>query len=226
MTTTGAVDELKRVPLFSRVDEAFLAGLEELSSVRRLARGETLFSAGDPADHLFIIRSGSVKVHVVSDRDTDLLLGILGPGAALGELTVIDGGPRSADATALAPTELLTLPAAEVRQMIADNPSALKSVAESLAMGLRRLTDQAADLVFLDLPRRLAKLLLNSAVAPQGPWAAELTLNQTEVAQLMGVSRQSVNRVMSGFAQRGWLEVAGSTITVRDPAALTRFAAS
>lgn len=220
----GCAAELQRVPLFERVDPALLAGLEQAAFVRRVSRGQILFVEGEPTDHLYVLRKGVLKVHLTSEQGAELLLSILSPGYALGEVSLVDDGPRSAGVTALTDAELLAVPSAAVRELLHDHHEALWAVAMSLAAGMRRLTQQTADLVFLDLPRRLAKLLLDSAVpdAAAVP-VAHLPVTQGDLAAMLGVTRQSLNRALSGLVTRGWVQQADNALRLTDVPALTRF---
>ncbi|MHA3705220.1 Crp/Fnr family transcriptional regulator [Jatrophihabitans sp. YIM 134969] len=224
MAVPGCTAELARTTLFGRVDPTLLVGLESAAFTRRLARGQILFVEGEPADHLFVVRSGRLKVHVTSERGTELVLAVVGPGDTLGDVSVIDRGPRSADVLATAPSELLAVPVAAVDALLRQHPVVLRAVAESLAAGMRRLTEQAADLVFLDLPRRLVKLLLDRA--GDTPGTVAVAASQSELAAMLGVTRQSLNRTLSGLGRRGWLAVADDGIQLLDVPALSRFAQS
>lgn len=228
MAVPGCAEEIGRTRLFAHVDPSLLATLETAAFVRRLARGQILFVAGEPTEHLFVVRSGRLKVHVTSERGTELVLSVVGPGDTLGDVSVIDGGPRSADVLATEASELLAVPVAAVDALLRSQPPVLRAVAESLAAGMRRLTEQAADLVFLDLPRRLVKLLLDRAGDPtagSGPVVA-VAASQSELAAMLGVTRQSLNRTLSGLGRRGWLAVTEDGIRLLDLPALSRFAQS
>lgn len=111
-----------------------------------------LFVEGEPAEHLLVLRTGALKVHLTAEHGAELLLAVLAPGAALGDVSLIDGRPRSAGVTALSDAEALAVPAAAMRALLTDHPDALWSVAASPAAGVRRLTARAGDLVLLDLP--------------------------------------------------------------------------
>ncbi|MFN2521729.1 MAG: Crp/Fnr family transcriptional regulator, partial [Mycobacteriales bacterium] len=150
---------LAQVPLFAPAEPELLCRLAASSFPRRLARGQVLFVEGEPCEHLYVVVSGRLSISVTSTRGDELVLSVLGPGDALGELGVVDGGTRSAGATAVDEVQLLAVPAAAVRQLMASSPPVALAAAEELAAMLRRVTGSAADLVFLDLPRRLAKLL-------------------------------------------------------------------
>src|SRR5690349_21641408 len=145
------IDELANVSLFAGLDPAELATLAEHASVRKLARGQTLFNEGEPSDHLFLVRSGRLRVFVASSRGDELVLSVVGPGETLGELSVLDRQPRSATVDALEPAELIAVVGDDARSLLESNPSALHAVAVALAAGMRRLRGTAAELAFLDL---------------------------------------------------------------------------
>ncbi len=219
--------ELARVPLFAGLDQTALSVIARNAFVRRVGREQILFSQGEPSDHLFLVRSGRLRVFVVSTHGEELVLSVSGPGAALGELSLLDREPRSATVEALEAAELIAVPGDDARELLETNPAALRAVAVALAAGMRRLSGTAADLVFLDLPRRLAKLLLAESVTrPDGTIESRLAMSQTGVAARLGVTRQSLNRAMSALAQRSWITVDGATIRLDDVAALARFSDS
>lgn len=186
---------------------------------KRLARGQVLFTEGERSDHLYVVATGRVKIVVGSERGDTLVLNVVGPGTPLGELSVLNGFPRTAGAEALEPTELLAVPAPAMRRLLASSPAVALALIEDLAARLRDTTEVTADLVFLDLPRRLAKHLV---ALPDG----EVDLPQTELAAQLGVTRPPLNRSLSSFAQRGWVEVSRGKVTVLDRPALLRFCAS
>lgn len=221
------VAELAQVRLFARLDEAALAALAGKVFLRRLSRGQVLFTEGEPSEHLYVVRSGRLRVYVSSPRGDQLVLSVLSAGEALGELSVLDGRPRSAGVDALDAVELIVVSAAEVRALLQSNHEALMAVALELASVIRRLTGNAADLVFLDLPRRLAKLLIAQSVTlADGRTDSLLQMNQSGVAAQLGVTRQSLNRALAGLAKRGWIQVEGVRVRLRDVEAMRRFADS
>lgn len=220
-------DELSALGLFAGIARADAEQLAAVSYVRRLARGQILFVAGEPSDHLHVVRSGLLKVITTSPRGDEFVLSTVGPGHTLGELSVLDGRPRSADVVAADPSELIAVPAAAVRTLLDHDPAALRAFAVELAANVRRLTGAMSDIVFLDLPRRLAKLLATSAVrGADGVHRVELPGNQSVLATQLGVSRQSLNKALNGLASRGWVEVDGRHVVLRNVGALARFVAS
>ncbi|MCW2529681.1 MAG: transcriptional regulator, Crp/Fnr family [Pseudonocardiales bacterium] len=218
---------MAQVGLFAGLDADSLSLLAVNAFVRKLARGQVLFTEGEPSDHLYVVRSGRLRVFLTSPRGEELVLSIVGPGEALGELSILDRRPRSASVDALDAVQVVVLPAADVRMLLEQRPEALMAAAVHLAAGMRRLTGSAADLVFLDLPRRLAKLLLGSSVQQaDGTTTTVFSMNQSGVAAQLGVTRQSFNRALAGLAQRRWIDIEGTRVHLRDVAALQRFADS
>lgn len=221
------VADLAQVSLFAGLGEDELATLADSAHHRRLARGQILFSEGEPSDHLFLVRSGRLRVFLASPRGEELTLAVASAGQTLGELSVLDRQPRSASVDALEATELLAIAGDDVRALLDTNPRALRAVALGLAASMRRLNGTAGDLVFLDLPRRLAKLLLaESTLHADGKIQSQMGMSQSGVAARLGVTRQSLNRALSGLAQRGWITVDGTLVQLDDVPALMRFADS
>lgn len=222
MTDADSARLLGTLPLFAALPPAELQGAAEASRLRRYPRGQIIFSTGDRSDSLVVTVSGRLKVVVRSADGGELMLAVVGPGEMLGELGVIDGGPRSADAEALEPTELLLVPRDVIADLQQRFPSVSIALLEAVSASFRRLTDATADLVFLDLPRRVAKAVIEHPRDAEG--AVDLGLSQQELAHRVGGTRQSVNQALRGFERRGWIETDGRKIVVRKPAELERFA--
>jgi CRP/FNR family transcriptional regulator, cyclic AMP receptor protein len=226
MRTEAAVALLRRTKLFSALSEPALRALAERAVHRSFPRHGRPFHQGDPGDSLLVVASGLLKVVVTSEEGEEMVLVTLGPGEALGELAVVDGGPRSASAEALEPTEVLVITRDTLLELAARDRALTEALLRALGGLLRRLTEQAADLVFLDLPGRVAKLLSGLAAERGSPVAdgveLDAHLTQTDLARMVGASRQSVNQILQGFDRRGWLEVSGRRIVVRRPDLLRR----
>jgi CRP/FNR family transcriptional regulator, cyclic AMP receptor protein len=216
---TGA---LGQTDLLRSAPAGDLAAIAAASRLRKFRRGQLVFATGDPSDTLIVVISGCVKVMVRSADGGELTLTIIQPGGVLGELSVADGGPRSADAETLAESQLLLVPLEMIQDICARVPSVAHALTSSIAATLRRLTEAASDLVFLDLPRRVAKVLLSqprddeSVIRPK--------MSQEELAHQVGGARQSVNAALRGFERRGWIEVHDRAVTVKQAAELGRFA--
>jgi CRP/FNR family cyclic AMP-dependent transcriptional regulator len=222
------MDEQQRIralagcALLSELPEAALRRLAVMTSVRQFRKGQIVFAEGDSGDSLLVVLSGSLKAYSTSDQGDEFLLAVIGPGEVLGELALADGGTRSATVSALAATSVLRLPRDEVLAAAAAEPALMRSLLAALASMIRRLTGDAADLVFLDLPRRVGKLLLaqQRAAAPDSPVAA---LTQADMATRVGASRQSVNAALQEFQRRGWISIEAREISILDTSALSRF---
>jgi len=219
--TTDVMAVLSHTGLFGSVPIRDLEAAVAVSRLRAFRRGQIVFTRGDPGDTLVVVISGRVKVVVRSADGGELTLAIIPPGGVFGELSVADGGPRSADAETLEECQLLLIPREAVQDICARVPSAAQALTGSIAATLRRLTDEASDLVFLDLPRRVAKVLLSQA-GDDG--VIRLNLRQEELAHQVGGTRQSVNAALRGFQRRGWIDVRDRTVIVTQPGALGRFA--
>jgi CRP/FNR family transcriptional regulator, cyclic AMP receptor protein len=164
--------------------------------------------------------SGLVKVYVTSSRGEELVLATLRAGDTFGELSLIDGRGRSASAEAVEPTTLLVVERAAFIELLQERPELVDRLLRTLGGLVRRLTDQAGDLVFLDLPGRIAKLLLQLAHGSQE--GVEIPFSQTELASMVGASRQTVNQVLRGFQATGYIEMDGRKLRVLRRDALTR----
>jgi CRP/FNR family transcriptional regulator, cyclic AMP receptor protein len=213
---------LSQTSLLRSVPEEDLDTIITASRLRAFRRGQVVFTTGDPGDTLVVVISGRVKVVVRSADGGELTLAIIQPGGVFGELSIADGGPRSADAETLEACQLLFVPRETIHDICARVPSAAQALISSIAASLRRLTEAASDLVFLDLPRRLAKVLLSQAWGHDG--TIRLNVSQQELGHQVGATRQSVNAALRGFERRGWIEVHDRTVTVKQAAALGRFA--
>jgi CRP/FNR family cyclic AMP-dependent transcriptional regulator len=217
---------LARVPFFASLGEAELQALAAACRTRTFKRGEVLFHEGDPGSALYIVRSGQVKIVVMADTGDETILIVLGPGECLGELSLVDGAPRSATAVALDRVEALVLYREGFLAVLKQSPSAALAVMSGLAGMVRRLTVQVQDAAALDVPGRLAKKLLELAdrhgqVTPEGVRIA-LRLTQQELAQMVGATRVSVNQHLGGFQDRGILTMDREGITLLQPEQLRK----
>jgi CRP/FNR family transcriptional regulator, cyclic AMP receptor protein len=213
---------LRRTDLLRSAPDEVLDAVAAASRLRVFRRGQVVFTRGDPSDTLFVVISGRVKVVVRSADGGELTLTIIQPGGVFGELGIADGGPRSADADALDECQLLLVPLETVQGICAREPPVVQALLNSTTATLRRLTEAASDLVFLDLPRRVAKVLLSLPRGDDG--VIRPALSQEELAHQAGGTRQSINATLRGFERRGWIEVHDRAVTIRQVRALRRFA--
>ena len=220
--TTDVIGILRETGLFGSVPPDDLGVLVAVSRLRAFRRGQVVFMTGDPGDTLVVVISGRVKVVARAADGGELTLTVVGSGGVFGELSVADGGPRSADAETLDECQLLFVPREAVWDICSRVPPVAQALAGSLAATLRRLTEAASDLVFLDLPRRVAKVLLSQPRGGDG--IIRLMVSQEELAHQAGGSRQSVNAALREFERRGWIEVHGRAVAIAQAPALGRFA--
>ncbi len=217
---------LHRTSLFGVLPEEAMERLAEKAVRRSYGRGEIVFREDDPGDALCVVVEGLVKVYRTSLDGDEMLLVTLGPSAVFGELPMVDGGLRSASAAAVEATTLLMITRTALLDALRNSPELIDRLLRSLGSMVRRLTDQAADLVFLDLPGRVAKLLLRMAeergTGDEADQAMDLQLTQTDLANMVGGSRQSVNQVLNSFERLGYVELDGRRIVIRKPDQLKR----
>lgn len=209
---------IARIPLFERMSPEEREELRGMMSQTTLRRGEVLFNEGDSGDRLYILLTGKVKLGHTSVDGRENLLAVLGPGEIVGELTLFDPGPRSATATAVATTELLALEHNQLMGFIDSHPTLAKDMLRALAVRLRLTNTALADLVFSDVPGRVAKALLDLAERFGAPTEDGIhvphDLTQEELAQLVGASRETINKSLAEFSSRGWIRLEGRAVTL------------
>lgn len=217
---------IARIPLFERMSPEEREELRGMMSQTTLRRGEVLFNEGDSGDRLYILLTGKVKLGHTSVDGRENLLAVLGPGEVVGELTLFDPGPRSTTATAVATTELLALEHNQLMGFIDSHPTLAKDMLRALAVRLRRTNIALADLVFSDVPGRVAKALLDLAERFGAPTEDGIhvphDLTQEELAQLVGASRETINKSLAEFVSRGWIRLEGRAVTLIDVERLKR----
>lgn len=215
-----AVSYLRKTRLFGDLDPDALARLADRAIERTYKKGQLIFYQGDPAEALFVVIEGRVKVVVVSEEGDEMLLVTLQPVDVFGEVALIDGEPRSASAETLELTRVLVLTRATFLEALRQSPAMTEPLLRSLGAVLRRLTEQTADLVFLDLHGRVAKLLVGLAEkneAGEDDIELDMNLTQSDLASMVGGSRQSVNQILRSFERRGYLEMKGRKLIIKAP---------
>src|SRR5215207_8622441 len=220
--TGGNVDPevLKKAPLFARLDDEAATALSATMGTITLTKGEVLFHEGDAEDRLYVVVSGKIKLGRSGSAGRENLLAVLGPGQMFGELSLFDPGPRSTTATAVTPSELRTLEHDELMGWLTGRPEVAQGLLGQLAARLRRANDVVADMVFSDVPGRVAKQLLELAQRfgdrRDDGVHVHHDLTQEELAQLVGASRETVNKALADFAARGWIRLEPRSVTILD----------
>jgi CRP-like cAMP-binding protein len=202
--------------------EAVAASLE----FGEYARGETVFTEGEQGDTLYIVLDGKVKIGRRAADGRENMLSVMGPSDMFGELSLFDPGPRTATATVVTDARLASLAHAALRPWLTNRPVIAEQLLRVLARRLRRTNDALADLIFTDVPGRVAKQLLAlserfGSVEPEGT-RVHHDLTQEELAQLVGASRETVNKALADFASRGWVRVDSRALTILDAERLAR----
>jgi CRP-like cAMP-binding protein len=220
MPAKNEEDAVKKAPLFTALDDASAATLRASMSGVKLNRGQILFKEGDSGDRLFVVVDGKLKLGTTSNDGRENLLSILGPGDMFGELSLFDPGPRTATATAVVNSKLLALAHDQVIGWVKEHPQVSLQLLGRLAQRLRKANDVLSDLVFADVPGRVAKAIieLGERFGTQKPDGLHVNheLTQEELAQLVGASRETVNKALADFATRGWVKLEPRAVIILD----------
>ncbi|GAA1999045.1 Crp/Fnr family transcriptional regulator [Brevibacterium samyangense] len=214
------IEVVRNATLFAGLDDEATSALLKFMKPRSLRRGTVLFREGDEGDELYIVSSGKLKLGRESSDGRQNLLSVAGPGEIIGELALFDPGARSTTVTAVSQTELLSLKHEDFMTWLQERPQAAMNLLRALAQRLRKTNDTVGDLVFQDVPGRVAKALLDLSTrfgkpAPDGVLVAH-DLTQEELAQLVGASRETVNKALADFAGRGWLRLEARAVVILD----------
>lgn len=221
MAEPGFVEHLRRLPLFSRLDDRELSQLALHVRLRTFKRREAIFHKDDVGTHLYLVIEGSVKIALPGEFGQEALVALIRPGEFFGELALFDQALRSANAVALEETRAALLARDDFLTFLESHPQAVRLVLEALARTIRRLSDRVEDLIFLDVPSRVAKYLLDLGQV-QGGEKPELNLTQDELAAFTGASRVSVNRVLGDLERRSLISIRRRKVVILDPESLAK----
>lgn len=217
---------VRKAPLFTALDDAAAVSLRVSMDSVKINKGAILFKEGDSGEHVYVIVEGKLKLGTSSGDGRENLLSILGPGEMFGELSLFDPGPRTSTATAVTDARLLSLSHAKLIPWLRENPDVSLQLLARLAQRLRRTNEAVGDLVFSDVPGRVAKALIDLGERFGKQTAEGLfvqhELTQEELAQLVGASRETVNKALADFAGRGWLRLDGRAVLITDLERLTK----
>lgn len=214
---------IRDLPLLARLPEADLQALASRGRVRRFPAGSAIFHEGDPGDALHVVVEGQVGITVLSGGGNEATVATVDTGDCFGEFALLDGRPRSATATATRATRTFVVTRADFVDWLSARPAAALALLETLSLRLRRTDEALADMTFLDLEHRLAKQILRLSMAQDGKQThVPIRVTQGELASMLGVSRESVNKQLNAFAREGWIKLARGAISVLDAEALRR----
>jgi CRP/FNR family transcriptional regulator, cyclic AMP receptor protein len=216
----NAESVLRRAPLFDALDEEEARALRRQMTEVKLSRGEHLFMEGEDGDCLYVVLDGKMKLTRAASDGRESLWSVIGPGEMFGELSFFDPRPRTSTASAVTDATLASLRHDALRPWLKERPEVSFHMLRALARRLRRANDVTADLVFTDVPGRVAKNLLDLAdrFGKQEPDGLHVhhDLTQEELAQLVGASRETVNKALADFAARGWLQISARSVLILD----------
>jgi CRP/FNR family cyclic AMP-dependent transcriptional regulator len=207
-------DYLEFQPLFAPLSPKERIDLAMRMHPRHFARNEVVFHRDDPATHLYLIATGTVKISVEEEGGQEVVIALVRGGDVFGELALFDEGQRSATVTALTETTAFTLAARDFTDVLHRNTAAMAQLLALLARRIRHSTEHIEDLVFLDLPGRVAKCLLdqNELLGALG----KINLTQEEIASFVGATRVAVNRVLVDLERRGAVKLGRGNVELID----------
>jgi CRP/FNR family transcriptional regulator, cyclic AMP receptor protein len=219
-------DALRKAGLFQGVDVNDVEAISTEFEVMEVSRGQVLFHEGEPGDSLYIVLSGKVKLGRRASDGRENLVAVMGPSDQFGELSLFDPGPRTATAVVVTDGRVARLPKAALQKWVEERPQIAMQLLRVVARRLRRTNTMLADLIFVDVPGRVAKQLLQLAQrfgsVEGGQLRVTHDLTQEELAQLVGASRETVNKALADFAGRGWLRLEGKSVVILDRERLSR----
>ncbi len=213
-------ENLREAPLFKVLDDEAASSLRESMLSQKIKKGQILFQEGQPGDRLYLVQDGKIKLSHSSGDGRESVLMVLGPGDMFGELSLFDPGPRTSTAIAVTDSEVLGLGHSDLMPWLHGRPEVAQALLQALAHRLRRTSEAMSDLVFADVPGRVAKALLElgekfGAASDAGLYVHH-DLTQEELAQLVGASRETVNKALADFVSRGWIRLETRSVELLD----------
>jgi CRP/FNR family transcriptional regulator, cyclic AMP receptor protein len=213
------VASLRQIPIFGMLEPAHLQLVAAMAHQQHYRRGQIIFYRGDPGNAMYLLLSGTVKMMLPSDAGSDVLVALLRPGDHFGELAVLDGRPRYVSAVAEEGADVLAIYRDHLVTFLRDHAEASLQIALALCLRLRHITELLADMAFLDLLPRLAKRLCQLAAtsqeAPGG--AVEIRIGQEALAEMVGATREAVNKQLSRLRQMGLVQTGRGRVKLLQP---------
>ena len=224
--TERPVELLANVPLFSELSAQELERVARVAVPRSYPKGVRVFHEGDTSDACYVVREGDLRVTREHPDGRAISLATLGPRDIFGELAMLDGGTRSASIETLSDCELLALPAADMRRVIADHGEIAAKLIAALTRRLRETNERVARQSFQTVPSRVAGVLMQlvaEETVPEGREGVTLKMNQIDLAQLAGTSRESVSRFLATLERAGVVRVGRGRVTIVEPRRLRSY---
>jgi CRP-like cAMP-binding protein len=224
-SSSSKLSVLRKHEIFCDLDSEALDQLCRYAKHTVLKRGATIFSKGDPGKSLYAVISGTVKISLSSRDGRNAILNLVGPGETFGEMSVLSGQPRSADATANTNCELYVIDSRDFLPFVKSQPELSMKFIELLCAKLRWTSDQVEQVILRDLPGRLASALLGLTerrkLEPEGQ---AIAITQQEISEMVGMTRESINKQLRAWAGRNWVRLEHGAIVVLDPVSLRELA--
>jgi len=208
---------LRDHPIFGVLGDDILQQLRSHALQKTVAKGTTIFSKGETGASLFAIVEGQVKVVSFSAQGKNAVFNILGPGDIFGEIALLDGGERTADVTAITDCKLLVIERRDFLPLVHSKPDVAQRLIEVLCARLRNTSRQVEEVMFLELPAKLAKTLLRLNDAALADGRKKVALTQSEIAQVVGASRESTNKQLREWEERKWLRLERGGLVILSP---------
>src|SRR3954451_9133462 len=222
---SGKLEILRRHPIFSDLEPAAFDQLCRYARLSSLKRGAAIFSKGDPGNSLYAVISGSVKMSTSSAEGRNAILNLIGPGEVFGEIALLDGLERTTDAIANSDCELFIIDRREFIPFLHSQPALAMKFIQLLCARLRRTSEHVEQIILQDLPGRLASALLRLTEKPKQPRAERpIVITQQEISEMVGMSRESINKQLRAWEHRNWVRLEHGAIVVRDVEALQALA--
>ena len=216
---------LRQHPYFRDLAPEALDQLCRYAKHTVLKRGATLFAKDDPGNSLYGVISGTVKISVSSPDGRNAILNLIGPGGTFGEMSVLDGQPRSADATANTNCEIFVIDRRDFLPFVRSQPTLAMKFIELLCERVRRTSEQVEQVILQDLPGRLASALLGlTEKGKPDPESRTIVITQQEISEMVGMTRESINKQLRAWAVRSWVRLEHAAIVVLDASALRELA--
>jgi CRP/FNR family transcriptional regulator, cyclic AMP receptor protein len=218
---------LRNHPLFRELPPATLDHISAYLRRRSVPKGTVIFRKGDPGVGLIGVLSGAVKISVASADGRDVVLNIIREGEIFGEIALLDGRARTADATTMSDCELMTIERREFIPFLRSQPDVTLKLMEILCSRLRRTSEQVHEMTFLNLSTRIAKTLIRLAEkAKDTGRGGKVTITQREISQIVGRSRESTNKRLRAWEKSGWIRLQRGSVTVLKPDKLEHIVAT
>jgi len=206
---------LRKHPIFCDLDNEAFEQLCRYAKHSTLKRGTTIVSKGDPGNSLIAVITGTVKISVSSADGRSAILNLIGPGEIFGEMSVLDGQPRSADAIANTNCEIFTIDRREFLPFVRSQPALAMKFIELLCARLRWTSDQVEQVILQNLPGRLASALIRlTEKHKQEPKGRTIAITQQEISEMVGMTRESINKQLRAWAARDWVRLEHGAIVV------------